>query len=274
MHGPVFIGMFFDGTGNNEEIDYTRVKDQPQEQQHSNVVRLYHAYPDNVTRGTSKYYRYYIPGVGTPFPEIGDSGGVAGTGASWNGEPRIIWGLTNVFNAVNDYAVGRSLIPKDQAGRISNATGGLGSLALHREHVFKTYWAGKLQESVASKPSNRPTPEQINLSVFGFSRGAAEARAFVNWLYAICDEKDGGYLFAGTPLRIEFLGIFDTVASVGLAGAFTNGLLGSEGRQSWASDNMQVHHGVQSCLHIVAAHEVRSTFPVIRSGSADHIPPT
>ncbi len=260
--GQIFVGMFFDGTGNNENIDYTQVKDTPEEQKHSNVVRLLHAYPDNVTRGTSKYYRYYIPGVGTPFPEIGDSGGMAGTGMSWNGEPRLIWGLTRVFNAVHRYIYERDLIPTVQAGNIANGTGGLGSLALHREHVFKTYWSGKLKDAVASKPKNKPMPEQINLSVFGFSRGAAEARAFVNWLYAICDGKNEAYLFSGIPLRVDFLGIFDTVASVGIAGAFTDGLLGAEGHQSWADCNMQVHKGVESCLHIVAAHEVRSTFPV------------
>jgi hypothetical protein len=47
-----------------------------------------------------------------------------------------------------------------------------------------------------------------------------------------------------------------------MAGAFANGILGSEGRQSWADDNMQIHPKVESCLHIVAAHEVRATFPL------------
>lgn len=262
--GQIFVGLFFDGTGNNEEKDYkeAKVNGKPEDQQHSNVVRLYHAYPDQVTRGTNKYYRYYVPGVGTSFPEIGDSGGPLGTGASWNGEPRLIWGLTRVFNAVHFFIYGSDLIPAEQAGRIANGVGGVGSTAQHREYVFKTYWSGKLRASIASKPKNRPMPQQINLSVFGFSRGAAEARAFVNWLYAICDEGNDGYQFAGIPLRVDFLGIFDTVASVGMAGAFTDGPLGAEGRQSWASDNMQVHKGVESCLHIVAAHEVRSTFPV------------
>jgi hypothetical protein len=82
--GQIFIGMFFDGTGNNENEDYLKVKGEPPKQKHSNVVRLYHAYPDKITKGTIKYYAYYIPSVGTPFPEIGDSGGKLGIGASWN----------------------------------------------------------------------------------------------------------------------------------------------------------------------------------------------
>ncbi|WP_174525994.1 T6SS phospholipase effector Tle1-like catalytic domain-containing protein [Janthinobacterium agaricidamnosum] len=260
--GQIFIGIFFDGTGNNEDIDYLQVKNLPAKQKHSNVVRLFHAYPDHLMRGTSKYYRYYIPGVGTNFPEIGDNGGMLGTGASWNGEPRLIWGLTRIFNAISDYVYGDVLISTEKSGNIANNTGGIGSIAFHREHVFKSYWAGELKKRISRRTDGRPAPEQINLSIYGFSRGAAEARAFVNWLYAICDEKDDAYTFCDIPLRIEFLGIFDTVASVGIAGGFSNGLLGSEGHQSWASNNMQVHRGVESCLHIVAAHEVRATFPL------------
>jgi hypothetical protein len=124
--GQIFVGMFFDGTGNNENNDYTKVKDKPAEQKHSNVVRLYHAYPDRITKGTAKYYAYYIPGVGTPFPEIGDGGGILGTGAAWNGEARLIWGLTCVFNSVSDYVLGSKLISEELAGTISSATGGAG----------------------------------------------------------------------------------------------------------------------------------------------------
>lgn len=58
------------------------------------------------------------------------------------------------------------------------------------------------------------------------------------------------------------MGGVDTVASVGIAGAFSSGLMGAEGHQSWANKNMQIHPGVESCLHIVAAHEIRATFPL------------
>jgi hypothetical protein len=260
--GQIFVGMFFDGTGNNREVDYVSVINDPAKHKHSNVVRLFHTYPDKLQRGTARYYRFYVPGVGTPFPEIGDSGGSLGTGTSWNGEPRLIWGLTRLFNAVSAFVSDQDLIPDAQAGQIACAVGGLGSLALQRNHVFGTTWAGRLKAVVSSRSKNKPYPEQITVSVFGFSRGAAEARAFVNWLYAICEKEGGEYKFAGIPLRVDFLGIFDTVASVGIAGGFSTGLLGAEGRQSWASENMQIHPKVESCLHIVAAHEVRATFPL------------
>lgn len=68
------------------------------------------------------------------------------------------------------------------------------------------------------------------LWLFRYLDEAPLKRAFVNWMYALCDEVDGGYQFAGIPLRVEFLGIFDTVVSVGIAGGFTSGLLEVEGR--------------------------------------------
>ena len=46
---------------------------------------------------------------------------------------------------------------------------------------------------------------------------AAQARTFVNWLFEVCQQDGGGWTLAGIPLRVQFLGLFDTVASVGAA---------------------------------------------------------
>ena len=51
------------------------------------------------------------------------------------------------------------------------------------------------------------------MTVIGFSRGAAQARAFVRDLAAQCEEKDGAYEYKGKPLRVAFAGLFDTVCS-------------------------------------------------------------
>ena len=48
--GTVFVGMFFDGTGNNEALDYNNGKVPPEKQKPSNVVRLYDAYKDVVRK--------------------------------------------------------------------------------------------------------------------------------------------------------------------------------------------------------------------------------
>lgn len=258
--GQIFLGIFFDGTGNNEKKDFIDVSN-PGKQKHSNVVRLYHAYPHGKIEGTNRYFAEYVPGVGTPFPEIGDDGGVLGTAVSWNGEDRIIWGMLTVLNNICRYVSGEVLIPLKQAGVIANNVGGVGNPAFMRRTVFKT-WTEKLKAKIDGRAKSKPMPEQVNISVFGFSRGAAEARAFVNWFFDICAHDGETHSLAGVPVNIGFLGIFDTVASVGIAGGFSNGALGAEGRQSWANDNMQIHPGVESCLHIVAANDVRATFPV------------
>lgn len=66
-------------------------------------------------------------------------------------------------------------------------------------------------------------PEEVILDVFGFSRGAAEARYFVNafrrgWIdhNPISGDRVRGRVPEGRNIRIRFLGIFDTVASIGL----------------------------------------------------------
>ncbi len=261
--GQVFVGLFFDGTGNNKMNDYTapKVKVNGVEQdgteadrKHSNVVRLFQAFPESGRRGVTGYYGYYIPGVGTPFPEIKDTGGMLGSGFAWDGEPRVIWGLIQIFNAVHRYVTDANLISNERAGKISSVLGSFGSPAYQRGLALGKTWQDKLKAAIEG---TKPTVEQLNISVFGFSRGAAEARACMNWLYQICEEKDGVHLFAGIPLRVQFMGLLDTVASVGIAGMYSM----AEGRQSWADDNMQIHPAVEQCLHFVAGHEVRSCFP-------------
>ncbi|WP_240072054.1 DUF2235 domain-containing protein [Cupriavidus taiwanensis] len=56
----------------------------------------------------------------------------------------------------------------------------------------------------------RPRISAVRLSVFGFSRGAAEARTFCQWI-----RKATGMKVGDATLDLRFLGIFDTVASVG-----------------------------------------------------------
>src|ERR1700739_4507831 len=56
----IHVGMFFDGTNNNVERDLPI-------NAHSNIARLWAAYPDYPNIGV---FSQYIPGVGTKFPEI------------------------------------------------------------------------------------------------------------------------------------------------------------------------------------------------------------
>jgi hypothetical protein len=250
--GQVSVGIFFDGTGNNMGVDYDSRK--PFDRKHSNVVKLFNAYPD---RNQDGYFSFYIPGVGTPFPEIGDSGkNVFGGAFAWDGEQRIIWAFTRLLNAVQRFVLRTTLIENDLSAKISANLASSVSPAFMRRSVLRNW-----QKTLASNVKGRkPQIELISLSVFGFSRGAAEARAFCNWLLEVCEPSNGGWQFAGIPIRVSFLGIFDTVASVGIPDSLSNSIV--EGHQSWADNNMQIHPAIEQCVHFVAGHEVRAAFPL------------
>ncbi|MEB0150800.1 DUF2235 domain-containing protein, partial [Pseudomonas sp. CCC2.2] len=94
----------------------------------------------------------------------------------------------------------------------------------------------------------------LRLYVYGFSRGAAEARAFATWLESLTQVEIEGetcYLFAGLPICIAFLGLFDTVASTGMAYAMPF----AEGHMGWADDSMRLSDSetfLERCVHLVA----------------------
>jgi hypothetical protein len=266
--GQVYVGLFFDGTGNNKKADYDDLS--AERRKHSNIVKLFLTYPLWTKR--PGHYPFYMPGVGTPFPEIGDNNKYLfdknrGSIAAENGEARIIWAFTRLLNAPHQYVFnGAQLIPDGQANSIANNTSSSGEPASLRRIVLKT-WQDKLKAALEGK---KPVVEQINLSVFGFSRGAAEARAFTNWLFDVCERDGGGWTFAGIPIRVQFLGIFDTVASVGLANLYDNGILC--GHQSWADNNLEIHPAVEQCVHYVAGHEIRACFPLDSVRVKSHYP--
>ena len=113
----------------------------------------------------------------------------------------------------------------------------------------------------------KPKIDAIVIDVFGFSRGAALARAWANWQLGLCEQKGtdpatAQYLFAGIPLKIRFMGLFDTVASVGLSGTVAGSFLESEGHHGWVENNLQIHPAIAKCVHYVAAQEVRASFPL------------
>lgn len=204
-------------------------------------------------------YRRYIPGLGTYFPDISDAGGTL-TGQGFGARGQ---------------------------DRLDWAFKQLTELL-------------KPHQARAHNPSNRIV--EVNIAVFGFSRGATLARAFVRDLYGLHAVQSGGRwcLRNGQhPLRVRFMGLWDTVASVGLPmstnntpAAYSAGLeslsfvmrtRGSQGTAatdlafgapgadpapgdidghgSWAND-LAIHPAVEQAVHFIAAHEVRNSFPV------------
>ncbi|MFB6657263.1 phospholipase effector Tle1 domain-containing protein [Streptomyces microflavus] len=62
-------------------------------------------------------------------------------------------------------------------------------------------------------------------------------------------------------MQIDFVGLFDTVASVGAAQSFFESMF--DGHGGWASaEDLRIPADVRRCVHMVAAHEVRGSFPV------------
>lgn len=268
----ITLAIFFDGTGNNLDAD------EPTEE-HSNVARLFRAHP--LDDPIAQIYARYVPGLGTYFREIGDPGGtLTGSGAGSYGQARLDWAF------------------KELAQLLQRA------------------------EARASNPSNPIT--EVKLAVFGFSRGAALARAFCRDLQRRCEPVGGRHtlragvlpgsgiaLKGGYPVEVYFLGLFDTVASVGLPMSANNfhqkrrsglgwrdftghplapgsdqdlerlafGAPGADpapgsadGHASWAN-GLQIPPMVSRCVHMVAAHEMRNSFPLDSALDGTAYPP-
>lgn len=226
-----WLTFYFDGTGNNEEIDAPTHK-------HSNVARLYRARKADIK--ALGHMSFYIPGIGTPFREIGDKGG------DWK------------------------------------STVGLGGQA-------RLDWAWRMYEgqvTAAAARANNPVNKirMIHVAVFGFSRGAALARAFAVKLQQHCAPVGAGWVTkqGRHPVRLYFMGLFDTVASVGVptsarkfqaeAAALTRWspwlaavpvwvASTADGHASWASD-LRIPAMALRCVHHIAAHEIRNSFPL------------
>nr|WP_254380146.1 DUF2235 domain-containing protein [Corallococcus exiguus] len=251
------VSFFFDGTGNNLDADLRT-------EEHSNVARLFRAHHE--TSPATGIFSYYIPGIGTRFVEVGEQeGGVRGVAVGKGGEARLRWAMQKL-------------------------------------------------ESVLNPSKGR----QIHVALFGFSRGAALARAFARRIAAKCIQTKGGtwtlaHKKSTFTIHLYFMGLFDTVAAVGTSPSENNfiprklaelpptagllpilitkffddsslsknafspkGVAGADpspgildGHMSWAND-LRIPSMVESCVHMVAAHEVRNSFPLdsVRQGNA------
>lgn len=243
------VGIFFDGTNNNMTRDKPLVG-------HSNIVSLFDAH-----RADDNHFRYYIPGVGTPFPEIGEHGeDPSGKTYSAGGEARIHFAMLQVFNAVCRASTKMDLVAPDEMRQIVTTTGGLATWWRLGDSKMVSYFRQlneRLRKAVEGK---RPKVIKVSLSVFGFSRGAAEARVFAKWIQM----ATGGQVGNAT-LDMRFLGVFDTVASVFLADSSPVG----SGFFDWADGNLDIA-GIAKTEHMVASHEIRMSFPLstARAGSA------
>lgn len=270
--GQVHVGIYFDGTGNNRDWPGTYISGKVRSKQtqlerngHSNVARLYDAALAEVEDG---FFKHYIPGVGTPFSEVGDTseeGDTLGGAAAKYGSDRINWAIFQVLNSVHFYLATSLLIDRKDAAELSRELGQTSLIEGPWRRFRFRQLASKLSDVVQRNPRKI---KSVSVSVFGFSRGAAQARAFVHRLYEACEVWGSGcgYNIAGVPIYINFLGIFDTVASVGLASMSRV----SQGKWDWASGKMMsIHPEVRQVMHFAALHEQRINFPLDLASSGE-----
>jgi hypothetical protein len=255
--------------------------------------------PDRYTH----FFKVYVPGVASPFKEVHDSGKgldyTAGAAIGNRGEARIVWALIQSVNNVHRYFKKKPLISTEETNELLNKLkldkttlremrpGSWGDLLrkknekdletraefekiLQRLHsAISPHWTDKV---LGRPPKMDPgIVKKIYISIFGFSRGATQARAFSNWLVALCKldamlrGKGDTMTLGGFEVEFSFMGLFDTVASVGAANTFGNqwGLGGVNGHSAWADAEVSLRIPDKiPCLHLVAAHEVRRSFPL------------
>jgi hypothetical protein len=235
----VNISVFFDGTGNNMYADNTPKR-------WSNPARLWRA-AQLLRNEKLPNYSIYVAGVGTPFNDTATDwmdgklmtveDGATGLLAGGGGTRRTEYGQNNVNDRMravltqNAAKLNISLKPYLEKGKPANLAGLAAAIEAHGLITI------------------------INLSIFGFSRGAALARAFSNDMLRECVMgEDSVTRYNGVPICIHFMGLFDTVASFGVPSKNVD--------TPFNEKNLIVPQQVKRCVHYIAGQELRFSFPV------------
>ena len=304
----LFFGFFFDGTKNNYERAEVGKNHSNVARLYDCYPGL--SVPGILPKATdwqydadsyTHFFKVYVPGVATTFTQVGDSGEgsqeTAGAACGALAERRIIWALVQAINNVHRYFLKAPLIQQPELDRlVRRIVLNRSSRALMAGNRDPSYQANSetlqaarreferilrrlhvaLKHHMPDKHTGKPAKidpgivKKIYVSTFGFSRGATQARAFVNWFLSLCKldahlrGKSDGISLAGFAVEFDFLGLFDTVASIGVGNTFGNGIgMLFDGHGAWADaeDSLRIPPGVK-CLHLVAAHEIRRSFPV------------
>lgn len=224
-------------------------------------VPLYHNEPPIEASDRRLFRKIYVPGVGTPFRAVGDKNEAGTLRANQTGEAmakygsaRIVWAMMQTLNLLLE----QPLQPEELNLWSSRYAGLL-------ENQLNKVLRGDFLTKYRSRLNRRmPKITKLKLYVFGFSRGATAARSFCqrmqNWFPGNKIPAGGKNSQDFIEIEYVFLGIFDTVASVGTAHAAAISS-GATGHHDWA-DLSLMYPKVNKCVHMVAAHEVRGCFPL------------
>ena len=260
------------------------------------------------------FFRVYIPGVSSTFSAVEDSGKgwheKAGGASGAFGERRIIWAMIQAINNVHRFFLKAALVSPAESLKLVKKIvldkyrrdafrprGFLEREIDEDDDILETQKAlqgllerlhGAIKDFIPDPKTGKPRTigpgmvKTIHMSTFGFSRGATQARAFQNWMLTMCrfDAKlrrsSHQMTLGGFPVIFDFLGLFDTVASVGAGNSLGNVPVLSyfDGHGSWADaeSSLRVAHGIP-CVHLVAAHELRRSFPLDSISVKGVLPP-
>ncbi|WP_411687317.1 T6SS phospholipase effector Tle1-like catalytic domain-containing protein [Acinetobacter indicus] len=250
----VNISVFFDGTGNNLEADQDKGK---------------LANPAKLWRNAQSYSLFEIERTKSPV-KLNHPIYVSGVGTPFNGE---LSKVDNIIAKVQDHDLsggftgvgGRRRLEYGESQISKSLENTLKQKIAQAEVTLKPQVEARKNEAIVkmeAKINEHRLIKKVNLSIFGFSRGAALARVFSNEMIWKTETEDLSlkYQISGqaelAPMEIQFLGIFDTVASFGLPATNMPNKLSFKGR------DMVVDPRVKNCLHLVAGNELRFAFPV------------
>lgn len=226
------LTFFFDGTGQDKLTD-------PSGEAWSNVAKLAEIARRDEGNGT---YPYYISGIGTnlireePWWKLGQyfrDTTLLGGSTGWGAESRLESGDIYLSKALRRAL---QLAARKASGEVQRVC-----------HQNENDAFDELHSALA----NHRLIKAIDISVFGFSRGAALARTFVNRLLKQCERSNGELTYQSYPIRFRFVGLFDTVASFGLPAS-----------NLFDDVDLWLPEEVERCAHYVSAHELRYAFPV------------
>lgn len=241
----VYLGVFFDGTSNNRKNVEGRRKDPTLKNTYASdndgsntSYGNDHTNVDKLEKAypyepETHYYSVYVEGIGTKDPEKKKDGSLSYYG---------------------DFTRGQGY--------------GKGEMGL-----FGKVEKGSLDIVKLLKKENEENIATLYVDVFGFSRGAAAARIFVNELYKVKSSKDKdsynlgylgkafkelGYKIKPYRIKIRFLGLYDTVSSYG-----------SNVFDDISKDKLPLHiPTVGFTVHLTAEDEHRKKFPLTNIASA------
>lgn len=299
--GSLHISLFFDGTCNNEQDaddEYGTSKSAL-----TSIGKLYHAanWQDvgNQSPREDGYFSYYFPGCGARFPQIReDEYTLTGELFANGGEDRINQALLKTFGSIV-YAVRKTRLLDSTFDmyREKMATTWPVSMVTKNANrksaiaAFSDQYLGKVVPQWPQQPTReyiqtaQKRIPKIKLFVYGYCRGAATARVFARWLEELLDkapmpadvkaaslpagsEMPSGPTLMGIPISIEFLGLMDTVSSVGVPHILPS----ATGHLGWAANNLHLPTTpgfVKSCYHFVAGHEQHGDLPLDSIRGAD-----